>query len=82
MIHQLFEAGRLRTLSSCFRFLPREKLKVMAIRIQFVHIFLVDNKQLMDKIYSHYIYLPAYLKLMNVETTGRPNVHDTNLIDY
>ena len=36
----------------------------------------------MDKVYSHYIHLPAYLKLMNVDTTERPNVHDNNLIDY
>ena len=34
----------------------------------------------MDKVYSHYIYLPAYLKLMNDDTTGRPNVHVNNLI--
>ena len=33
----------------------------------------------MEKVYSHYIFLPAYLKLMNVDTTGR---HDNNLIDY
>ena len=46
----------------------------------FVHIFLIGNKQLMDKIYSHCIYLPAYLKLMNVDTIGRLNVHDNNLI--
>ena len=36
----------------------------------------------MDKVYSHYIYLLAYLKLMNVDTTGRLNVHDNNLIDH
>ena len=36
----------------------------------------------MDEVYSHYVYLPAYLKLMNVDTTGRPNVCDNNLTDY
>ena len=41
----------------------------------------------MDRVYSHCICLPAYLKLMNVdttdpETTGRPNVRDNNFIDY
>ena len=30
----------------------------------------------------HCIYLPAYLKLINIDTTRRPNVHDNNLIDY
>ena len=36
----------------------------------------------MDKIYSRYIYLPAYLNLMNFDITGRLNVCDNNLTDY
>ena len=36
----------------------------------------------MDKVYSHYIYLSASLKLMNIDTTRIPNVRDNNLIDY
>ena len=36
----------------------------------------------MDKVYSHNIYLPAYLKVMNVDTAIRPPVHDNNLIDH
>ena len=39
--------------------------------IRFVHIFFIDNSLLMS----------AYLKIMNVDTTGRMNVHDNNLID-
>ena len=45
-----------------------------------VHTLLIDNNFLMDKVYSHYIYLPAYLKLMNIDTTRIPNVRDNNFI--
>ena len=33
--------------------------RIKVCRIQFVHILLIDNKLLMDKIYFHYIYLSA-----------------------
>ena len=49
--------------------------------ILFVHIFFIDNNSFMDKVYSHYIYLSIYLKVMNVHATERPNVHDNNLFD-
>ena len=39
------------------------------------------NSLLMDRLYSHYIYLSTYLKMMNVYATGRPNAHDINLFD-
>ena len=35
----------------------------------------------MDKVYSYYVYLSAYLKVMIVHATGRPNGHDNNLFD-
>ena len=34
----------------------------------------------MDKVYSHYIYLSTYFKVMNVHTAGRTNTHDNNLV--
>ena len=87
-IHQLFEDGETANFVKLFSFSFARKAqshshsRIDVCRIQFVHIFPVDNKPLMDKIYFHYIYLPAYLKLMNVGTTGRSKVHDNNLIDY
>ena len=36
----------------------------------------------MDRVYSHYINLPAYLKLMNIDITRILNVRDNNLIYY
>ena len=35
----------------------------------------------MAKVYSHYIYLSTYLKVMNVHATGRPNVQANKLFD-
>ena len=58
---------------------PFTNIEVCGFR--FIHIFFIDNNLLMGKIYSHYIYLPAYLKLMNINTTRIPNVRDNNLID-
>ena len=41
----------------------------------------IDNNSFMDKVYSHYIYVSTYFKVMNVHTTRRPNAHDNNLFD-
>ena len=35
----------------------------------------------MDQVYSRYICLSTYLKLVNNHTTGRLNAHDNNLLD-
>ena len=50
--------------------------------VRFVHIFFIYNNLLMDRLYSHYINLPAYLKLMNIDITRILNVRDNNLIYY
>ena len=44
--------------------------------------FFIDNNSFTDKIYSHYIYLSTFLKIMNVHPTGRPNVHDNKLFHF
>ena len=81
------EAGRLRTLSSCLVFFHKTSSRSWPFTNRSLwhlvcsHIF-IDNNLLMDKVFSHYIYLPAYLKLMNIGTTRIPNVRDNNLIDY
>ena len=50
----------------CIRFVP------VSFRI-------FDSNLLMDKVYSHYIYLATYLKLINIHKTGWQNVRDNKI---